>query len=212
VAQVSPPLIPPLLCNVGSFCCSVLPVPPVSASVARCGPNRALVRLTSSVRTQLRGNRECLVVVSTCGCDRFYGSIRPGKNIVFQHTSILVRPRQDRRGPSRVGCADDGGAAGYCPRVRCVYVTTSFITIAGRTRHGRYRRLRATAQYAAQAAGGRWPRSSSRISRSRTTSVGSTGTAGCSGALGSARFTARTTRKITNATSRKLTATVRNAP
>jgi len=27
--------------KVGSFCCSVLPVPPVSASVARCGPNRA---------------------------------------------------------------------------------------------------------------------------------------------------------------------------
>src|SRR3546814_18856739 len=33
-----------------------------------------------------------------------------------------------------------GGAAGYCPRVRCVYSTTPFILIAGRNRHPRYRK------------------------------------------------------------------------
>ena len=80
--------------EVGSFCCSVLPIPPVSASVARCGPNRAFVLVTQSVRTLLRGNRERLVVVGTCGFERFYGAFRPGKNSAFQHTSILVRPRQ----------------------------------------------------------------------------------------------------------------------
>ncbi len=29
------------------------------------------------------------------GCERFYGSFRPGKNNVFEHTSILVQPRQN---------------------------------------------------------------------------------------------------------------------
>ena len=29
-----------------------------------------------------------------------------------------------------------GGAAGYCPRVRCAYCTVHFITIAGRNRQG----------------------------------------------------------------------------
>ena len=48
------------------------------------------------------------------------------KTLVFQHTSILVRPRttRDNRG-------SDGGAAGYCPRVRCIYFTTPFIAIDG---------------------------------------------------------------------------------
>jgi hypothetical protein len=90
--------------------------------------------VTQSVRTLLRGNRERLVVVGTCGFERFYGAFRPGKNSAFQHTSILVRPRQDdlRKGLS-------GGAAGYCPRVRCVYDTLHFIAIAGRSRHSPYR-------------------------------------------------------------------------
>ena len=46
------------------------------------------------------------------------------KAFVFQHTSILVRPRI----PSITGVY--GGAAGYCPRVRCIYFTTPFIAIA----------------------------------------------------------------------------------
>src|SRR3569623_3574139 len=38
---------------------------------------------------------------------------------------------------------DGGGAAGYCPRVRCVYYTPSFIAIAGpKPLPGQYRRLR----------------------------------------------------------------------
>ena len=127
----------------GSFCCSVLPVPPVSASVARCGPNRAFVLVTQSVRTLLRGNRERLVVVGTCGCERFYGAFRPGKNTVFQYTSILVRPHQLSRSAGTLHACWQGGAAGgdagYCPRVRCIYYPAHFITIVGRTRQALYK-------------------------------------------------------------------------
>jgi hypothetical protein len=66
------------------FCCPV-----------RTEPRLSLV--TSSVRTQLRGNRERLVIVGTCRFERFYGSFRPGKNTAFEYTSILVRPRQETR-------------------------------------------------------------------------------------------------------------------
>ena len=117
------------------------------ASVARCSPYRwnplllpgaartALLSLvTQSVRTLLRGKSERLVVVGTCGFERFYGAFRPGKNNAFQHTSILVQPHQNR--PRE---AFYGGAAGYRPRVRCVYDTLHFITIAGRNRHLLYR-------------------------------------------------------------------------
>jgi len=113
------------------------------ASVARCLPYRwnplllpgaartaLLSDVTQSVRTLLRGNCERLVVVGTCGCERFYGAFRPGKNTVFQYTSILVRPHQNW--PRRAVC---GGAAGYCPRVRCIYYTAQFIAIAGQARH-----------------------------------------------------------------------------
>ena len=34
--------------------------------------------------------------------------------------------------------AVSGGAAGYCPRVRCTYCTAQFIAIAGRNRHALY--------------------------------------------------------------------------
>ncbi len=71
------------------------------------------------------------------GFERFYGAFRPGKNTVFQYTSILVRPRQP---PCPLaGCTADGGAAGYCPRVRCIYSTASFIAISARRRHGHYK-------------------------------------------------------------------------
>lgn len=67
------------------------------------------------------------------GFEPFYGLLRPGEDIAFQHTSILVRPRQTPR-PALPPSGICGGAAGYCPRVRCAYCTTRFITIAGRTR------------------------------------------------------------------------------
>src|SRR3954466_16161455 len=82
--------------------------PKWGASVARCSPYRwnplllpgaartaLLSDVTQSVRTLLRGNRERLVVVGDCCCERFYGAFRPGKNTVFQYTSILVRPHQN---------------------------------------------------------------------------------------------------------------------
>src|SRR4051812_38529968 len=120
------------------------------ASVARCSPYRrnplllpgaaptALLSLvTQSVRTLLRGKSERLVIVGTCGFERFHGAFRPGKNSAFQHTSILVRPRQN---PAIAEAKEGfGGAAGYCPRVRCVYDTLHFITIAGRSRQSLYR-------------------------------------------------------------------------
>ena len=59
--------------------------------------------------------------------EQFYGLLSPGKNSAFEHTSILVRPHQEPRFPE-----DFGGAAGYCPRVRCVYYTRPFIAISRR--------------------------------------------------------------------------------
>ena len=115
----------------------LLPGAPQTAGIRFCCPVRPEPRLsliTLSVRTQLCSNRERLVIVGTCRFESFYGALRPGKNTVFQHTSILVRPHVE-------GCfhAPHGGAAGYRPRVRCIYSTASFIAIAGRTRHDRYR-------------------------------------------------------------------------
>ena len=69
--------------KVGGFCCPVPPVPLESASVARCGPNRAFVLVTQSVRTSLRGNRERLVIVGTCGFERFYGASQAGQKQRF---------------------------------------------------------------------------------------------------------------------------------
>src|SRR3546814_8681196 len=76
------------------------------ASVARCSPNRwNPLLLPGAARTALkpcnlyqrriglRGNRERLVIVGPCKFERFHGALRPGKNTVFQHTSILVRPQ-----------------------------------------------------------------------------------------------------------------------
>ena len=125
----------------GSFCCSVLPKPPESASVARCGPNRAFDFVTQSVRTSLRSNRERLVIVGTCVMGRCGGPI-PGESCAFQHTSILVRPHQKRR-----KTAFFGGAAGYRPRVRCAYCTPQFIAIAGRNRHSLYRNSPVNVKY-----------------------------------------------------------------
>ncbi len=73
------------------------------------------------------------------GFERFNGSFRPGKNTAVPHTSILVRPQHPpcpRKAAwceaSRSRARKDGGAAGYCPRVRCVYCTPQFIAIAGK--------------------------------------------------------------------------------
>src|SRR3954469_14009675 len=52
--------------EVGSFCCPVLPKPLESPSVARWGPTALKLCNFSPLGRQLRGNRECLVVVGTC--------------------------------------------------------------------------------------------------------------------------------------------------
>ena len=69
--------------KVGSFCCPVLPVPLVSASVARLGPNRAFVFVTQSVRTLLRSNCERLVIVGTCGFEPLTGYSARAKTTPF---------------------------------------------------------------------------------------------------------------------------------
>ena len=82
----------------------LLPGAPRTAGIRFCCPVRPEPRssfITSVVRPQLCSNRERLVIVGTCGFDRFYGSITPGKNIMLVHTSILVRPHQDRLAESR---------------------------------------------------------------------------------------------------------------
>ena len=121
--------------SVRGFCCPAPLGPLESTSVARCGPNRAFgqCNLVREDRVTLR------LRMPRCrwhlwGFERFNGSFRPGKNTVFQYTSILVRPRHAPR-----YCGEYGGAAGYRPRVRSIYYTAQFIAIAGRTRHSRYR-------------------------------------------------------------------------
>ena len=63
----------------------------------------------------------------------FYGVLRPGEGIRF---STHVDPSSAPSNVPQTGTC--GGAAGYCPRVRCAYCTIRFITIAGRTRHDAY--------------------------------------------------------------------------
>ncbi len=63
----------------GGFCC---PAPPGAAGFRFCCPVRSGPRfhfITLTVRSQLRGNRERLVVVGTYRFERFYGAFRPGK-------------------------------------------------------------------------------------------------------------------------------------
>src|SRR3546814_18233472 len=89
-----------------------------------------------------------------------------------------------------------GGAAGYCPRVRCVYSTTPFILIAGRNRQHRYRepaRVWKERVGVSSRIANYFLFSSSRISVSRSTSVGP---AGASGPLRMTRFTIFTSRKL----------------
>lgn len=130
------------------------------ASVARCSPYRwyplllpgaartALLSLvTQSVRTLLRGNRERLVIVGTCVMGRCGGPI-PGKSLRFSThvdpgsapSARLIRAStRMKRAAERL--SSGGGAAGYCPRVRCAYFTPTFIAIAGRAGTKTYRRF-----------------------------------------------------------------------
>ena len=117
------------------------------ASVARCSPYRwNPILLPGSVQPRYFGvtsGREALSYAAIASaslslalvCMGRCGGPIPNENSAFQHTSILVRPHQLSRWvgtlhacrPSGAG----GGAAGYCPRVRCVYCTPPFIVIAG---------------------------------------------------------------------------------
>lgn len=73
----------------------------------------------------LRCDCECLVIVGIYGVlNGLTAHSGRAKMNAFEHTSILVRPQNPL--DSRV---DDGGAAGYCPRVRCVYYTPFCIAI-----------------------------------------------------------------------------------
>ena len=98
--------------EVGGFCCPAPPEPLESASVARCGPDRAKLCNVCPLGHQLRGKSERLVIVGTCRFERFYGAFRPGKNTVFQHTSILVRPHQKPPVSRRVVVEPPGTAPG----------------------------------------------------------------------------------------------------
>src|ERR1044072_6759921 len=110
----------------------------VEASVARClrtPPAAAYpVRtLSIGITNRLRGLRyRSIVVVGNYGLARYVGAIS-GKSTSFTPSSILFRPPQQLtcrfrssrfRSKPLLGlwtqCVD-GGAAGYCPRVRQVY-------------------------------------------------------------------------------------------
>ena len=113
--------------KVGSFCCPVLPVPLESASVARCGPTALFWCNVRPQGRQLRRNRECFVIVGTCE----YGPLRWSHSERKQRFSTHVDPGSAPSETVSRYTTIYGGAAGYCPRVRCVYFTPQFIAIAG---------------------------------------------------------------------------------
>jgi len=112
--------------EVGGFCCPAPPVPLESPSVARWGPTALKLCNVSPLGPQLRGNRECLVVVGTCVNEpsRWPGPIG---NRVF---IALVDPISP---PSET--AEIRGfwwrRRGTAPRVRNAYSTRQSTDIAG---------------------------------------------------------------------------------
>lgn len=128
----------------GGFCC---PAPPGAAefpSVARWVQPRYFRVISGREALNYAAMASASLSLALVSFAQFNGLHGPGESIVFQHTSILVRPRQ--KAPKKGLC---GGAAGYCPRVRCAYYTTRFITIAGRTRQHPYGGARPLFQAAA---------------------------------------------------------------
>ena len=102
----------------GDFCCPVSPVPLESASVARCGPNRAF-DLSNSVREDLVTRQERAPRYRWHLCDGPSRWSHSGRKLRF---STHVDPSSAPSGFAFA--ADSGGAAGYRPRVR-VYDTLS---------------------------------------------------------------------------------------
>jgi hypothetical protein len=80
------------------------------------------------VRTGLRCDCECLVVVGIYGVLNGFTAHSGRAKISSLNT------RRFWFGPAihPDNGLMNGGAAGYCPRVRCVYFTASFIAISGK--------------------------------------------------------------------------------
>ena len=110
------------------------------ASVARCLPNRwNPLLLPGGVRPrfcpcnfsplgrQLRSNCERLVIVGTCGDERFYGSFRPAGNQVFIALVDPISPPSAPAETSRCPPLLVVEAPGYCPPgPKCLFHLTIY--------------------------------------------------------------------------------------
>ena len=127
--------------EVGGFCCPAPPVPLESPSVARWGPTALKLCNVCPLGRQLRGNRECLVVVGTCVNEpsRWPGPIG---NRVF---IALVDPISP---PSETAETRDfwWRRRGTAPRVRNAYSTRQSTDIAGLPQRLQSRDLRPESQ------------------------------------------------------------------
>lgn len=78
----------------GGFCC---PAPPAAAefpSVARWVQPRSFWVMSGREAINYAARARASLSLALVSFEPFYGVLRPGEGIAFQHTSILVRPRQ----------------------------------------------------------------------------------------------------------------------
>jgi hypothetical protein len=85
----------------GGFCC---PAPPAAAefpSVARWVQPRSFWVMSGREAINYAARARASLSLALVSFEHFYGLLRPSEGTAFQHTSILVRPRQKPR--SRTG-------------------------------------------------------------------------------------------------------------
>jgi hypothetical protein len=109
----------PKFSKVPGFCCSA-PGGRRNYSVARPVQPRSFSVSSDREAQNYAARASASLSFAPIGCEPFHGLFMPGKNNVFEHTSILVQPLHPL--PSAEALAEEGGgAAGYRPRVRCIY-------------------------------------------------------------------------------------------
>jgi hypothetical protein len=90
------------ICNlkkkVPGFCCPA-PGGRCNYSVARPVQPRSFRIILDREARDYAARASASLSFAPIGCEPFHGLFMPGKNNVFQHTSILVQPRQNPRLP-----------------------------------------------------------------------------------------------------------------
>lgn len=121
--------------KVPGFCCPA-PGGRCDLSVARPARPRSFRIILDREARNYAARASASLSLALMSFEPFHGLFMPGKNSAFQHTSILVQPRQ-----KPLKFRSYGGAAGYRPRVRCVYCTPQFIAIVRRSERIPYSRF-----------------------------------------------------------------------